>query len=182
MAVQETIMKYSRKDLLQLPNHHLSFSEDIDFDEETYQQFPRIRKLRDVHAEGDGEYAVDEQRLYLNLHVTGVMTCPCDITFEDVDIPFDSQADEIISFDVKDRDDIEILKPNGDVIELLPIIFRQILLEVPIKVKKEGEIIYPKGDGWEVVSENDYQTNKENEIDPRLAALKDYIPQDEEEV
>ena len=45
MAVQEKSMKYSRKDLLQLANHHLNFDEEIEFDDETYKQFPRIRKL-----------------------------------------------------------------------------------------------------------------------------------------
>ena len=172
-------MKYSRKDLLQLPQNHLELSEDIEFDEETYKQFPRIRKLRDVHADVSGDYAVDEQRLYLQIHVTGIMTCPCDITFEDVDIPFDSSADEIVSFSKDDQDNIEILRPDGEVIELMSIIFRQILLEVPIKVRKEGPIEYPKGDGWQVMSEAEYQKEKENQIDPRLAALKDYIPQDE---
>lgn len=179
MAVQEKSMKYSRKDLLQLANHHLSFDEKIEFDDETYRQFPRIRKLRDVRAVGDGEYDADSQRLYLNLHVTGIMTCPCDITFEDVDIPFDSEADEIISFNKADEDNIEIIKAEGEYIEMLTIIFRQILLEVPIKVKKEGIIEYPHGDGWEVITEEEYQKQKENRIDPRLAVLKDYVPQDE---
>ncbi len=172
-------MKYSRKDLLQLANYHLSFDENIEFEDEIYKQFPRIRKLRNVRAIGNGEYDVQAQRLYLYLHVTGIMTCPCDITFEDVDIPFDSEADEIISFNKEDEENIEILKPDGEYIEMLPIIFRQILLEVPIKVKKPGLIEYPKGDGWEVITEEEYQQQKENRIDPRLAALKDYVPQDE---
>lgn len=172
-------MKYSRKDLLQLPDRHLEFAEDIEFSEETYKQFPRIRKLRDIHAEGTGEYAADEQRLYLQIHVTGTMTCPCDITNEDVDIPIDSTADEIISFSKSDQDNIEVLKPDGEMIEILPIVFRQILLEVPIKVRKPGLIDYPEGEGWKVISEDEYQKEKEGRIDPRLAALKDYIPQDE---
>ncbi len=172
-------MKYTRKELLQLPNHHLELSEDIEFTEETYKQFPRIRKLRDVHADVRGEYAADEQRLYLQIHVTGIMTCPCDITFEDVDIPFDSTAAETVGFSKEDQENIEILKPDGEVVELLPIIFRQILVEVPIKVRKEGLIEYPRGEGWSVMTEEQYRKEREGQIDPRLAALKDYIPQDE---
>ena len=42
-------MRYSRKDLLQLPDHHLEFDERIEFDEDTYKKFPRIRKLRNVN-------------------------------------------------------------------------------------------------------------------------------------
>ena len=178
MAVQGK-MRYSRIDLLQLPNHRLEFDEDIEFDPETYKQFPRIRKLSNVRASGQGEYNTDEQRLYLKLRVSGVMTCPCDITLEDVEVPFDSEADEIISYAREDADSIEILKPENGYVELLPLIFRQILIEVPIKVRKPGAIEYPKGDGWEVISEETYLREKANRTDPRLAALKDYKPQDE---
>ena len=172
-------MKYSRKDLLQLPDQHLSFDEEIEFDPETYKQFPRIRKLENVRARGEGDYDQQQQRLYINIHVTGVMTCPCDITFEDVEIPFDSESDEIISFAKEDQDNIEILSAENGYIEMLSIIFRQILAEIPIKVRKPGKIDYPKGEGWEVIDEATYQRQKENSIDPRLAALKNYKPQDE---
>ena len=172
-------MRYSRKDLLQLPDQHLSFNEKIEFDPETYKQFPRIRKLEKVVASGEGDYDQQQQRLYINIHVTGVMTCPCDITFEDVEIPFDSESDEIISFAKEDQDNIEILSAENGYIEMLSIIFRQILAEIPIKVRKPGKIEYTKGEGWEVIDEATYQRQKENSIDPRLAALKNYKPQDE---
>ena len=47
-----------------------------------------------------------------------------------------------------------------------------ILMEVPLKVVKEGLIEYPKGNGWEVVRESDQV--EERPIDPRLAKLKDF--------
>ena len=172
-------MNYSRKDLLQLPDYHLQFDEEIRFGEDTYESFPRIRKLRDVRAQGEGEYQVEQQHLNLHLHVTGIMTCPCDVTLEDVEIPFDSEADEVISFDKGDKDNMEILMSDGDHIDLLPIIFRQILVEVPIKVRKPNLQDLPKGEGWEVISEADYNHERENRIDPRMAALRDYKPQDE---
>ena len=172
-------MDYSRKELLQLPNHHLSFDEFITFDEETLKQFPRIRRLSEVRATGEGDYDAESQHLYLTLRVQGVMVCPCDITFEDVEIPFDSEAEETISFNRSEFDDVEIIPAEKDHVELLPIIFRQILLEVPIKVRKPGLIDYPKGDGWAVMDEATYEAEKANRIDPRLAALKNYKPQDE---
>ncbi len=172
-------MKYSRRDLIQLPDYHLSFDELIEFSDDAFADFPRIKKLSDIRAIGEGDYNPEEQRLYLNLHVEGVMTCPSDITFKDVDIPFDSDADEIISFNKADSEDMEILKPEGGYIDMLSIILRQIIVEVPLKVKEEGEIEYPKGDGWQVMDEATYQAEKANRIDPRLAALKDYKPQDE---
>lgn len=52
-------------------------------------------------------------------------------------------------------------------------------MDIPLKVVKPGVIDYPKGDGWEVISEETYQKEKKRNIDPRLSILKDYKPQDE---
>lgn len=46
-------------------------------------------------------------------------------------------------------------------------------MEVPHKVVKEG-VEYPKGKGWEVVTEDDFNASKKNAIDPRLAKLKEF--------
>ena len=34
---------------------------------------------------------------------------------------------------------------------------------------------YPSGDGWRIITEEEYQKSQEDRIDPRLAKLKDYI-------
>lgn len=170
-------MRYNRTDLLQLPDNHLLFDETITFEPDTYKKFPRIRKLRDIRTVGDGKYDPETQRLYLNLRVTGYVTVPCDITSEDVEIYIESEADEIFSF-VKEED-VEIIPSNGEYIEVLPLVFQMIMMEIPIKVVKEGKIEYPKGDGWKVMDEKTYEFEKQNRIDPRLAILKDYKPQDE---
>ena len=65
-----------------------------------------------------------------------------------------------------------------EVVELLPVIFQLILMEVPLKVVKEGIKEYPKGDGWEVVKEEDYTKSKKDDIDPRLAKLKEFKLED----
>ena len=51
-------------------------------------------------------------------------------------------------------------------------------MEVPLKVVKEGIKEYPKGDGWEVVKEEDYTKSKKDDIDPRLAKLKEFKLED----
>jgi uncharacterized protein len=172
-------MKYSQRDLLQLPGHHLHFDAPVAFSPELFRDTPRLTRLDDVRAEGDGEYDSQMQRLELHLHVTGRMTCPSDVTGKAVTFPFDSEADETISFNTQDAGDYEILSVEGSELDLVPVIFRQILLEIPIKIKEEGPIDYPKGDGWEVMDEATYEKQRASRIDPRLAALKDYKPQDE---
>ena len=171
-------MRYSRNDLLQLPDGHLVFDEDISFEDDISKKFPRIRKINQINVKGDGHYLAEQQHLNLHIELNGSIVVGCDITGDDVDLDISSEADEIFSFDRR-QEDIDIVKSNGEYIELLPTIFQMILMEIPIKVKKPGKIEYPKGDGWEVIDEETYQKQKENRIDPRLAILQDYKPQDE---
>ncbi len=171
-------MKFSRADLLQLKDYHLVLDEDIIFDDDIHKQFPRIRKINQMNVKVDGLFNPETQKLVVNLKLNGLVTVGCDITFEDVLVPIEVEADEIFTFD-KREEDINILKVDGEEIELLPTILQLILIEIPIKVVKSGKIDYPKGEGWEVISEETYQKQKEKRVDPRLAKLKEYIPQDE---
>ena len=75
--------------------------------------------------------------------------------------------------------DDDVHEAKGDVIELLPVIFQLILMEVPLKIVKEGAV-YPKGNGWEVMREETWQREKSSEIDPRLAKLKEFKVTDDE--
>ena len=40
----------------------------------------------------------------------------------------------------------------------------------------------PSGDGWEVLTEEEFGRRKEQKIDPRLAKILEYKAQDDEEV
>ena len=104
------------------------------------------------------------------------MIVPCSITLEDVEYDFHTKSLEVFSFDKTEDEDVHEVK--GDVVELLPVIFQLILMEVPLKVVKEGIKEYPKGDGWEVVKEEDYTKSKNDDIDPRLAKLKEFKLED----
>ncbi len=174
-------MRYSRTDLLQLKGGHLSLDEDLTFTDDISSQFPRIRRLSSINVKAEGDYKSEQQRLYVTFRISGTVIVGCDITGEDVEVPIDTEEEAVFSFNKKE-DDITIVPANGQYIELLPEIFRAILLDIPTKVVKPGKIDYPKGDGWEVVSEEVYEQQKKNEADPRLAKLKEYIPQDEQEV
>lgn len=171
-------MRYSRKDLLQLKDYHLVFDEDITFDSDISKSFPRIRKINEINVKGDGTYDPSTQQLFIHFILEGSVIVGCDVTSEDVIIPIDTEADETFSFDKNDHS-VDIIHSQGEFIELLPTIFQLIVMEIPIKVVKEGIIDYPKGDGWEVISEKTYQQEKVKHVDPRLSILKDYKPQDE---
>ena len=55
-----------------------------------------------------------------------------------------------------------------------------ILPEAPIKVVKNKKIEYSRGDGWSFVSEEDYESSRKDEIDPRLQKLREYKFEEED--
>ena len=48
------------------------------------------------------------------------------------------------------------------------------MLEVPLQVTNASADDYPHGDGWRVITEEEYQKSQEKRIDPRLAKLKEF--------
>ncbi|MEG0823534.1 MAG: YceD family protein [Erysipelotrichaceae bacterium] len=166
-------MKYSKCELIQSENSTIFFDELITFEPETFAKLNSLRGLHDVTVSGNVHYDSTSDLVYADLEVEGVMIVPCSITLEDVEYDFHTKSLEVFSFDKSNKDeDVHIAK--GDVVELLPVVFQLIILEIPLKVVKPGLNDYPKGNGWEVVKEEDYIKEKSDDIDPRLAKLKEF--------
>jgi uncharacterized protein len=127
-----------------------------------------LRRLEDVQGDISFYYdAADELRI--NYHITGNMVCPCAISLEDVFVPFDlSEDDKVVH---KENEDGFYLSEDMAIDRLVEYI---VWPEVPIKVVKKEKIEYSRGDGWSFVSEKDYESSREDEIDPRLQKLMEY--------
>ena len=169
-------MKWSRAQLLQAENCTIYFDETIDFGPEIFAKMNQIRGLQDVTVSGNVHYDTASERVFADLDIEGVMIVPCSITLEDVEYDFHTKSLEVFSFDKVDDEDVHEVK--GDVVELLPVVFQLILMEVPLKVVKKGLKQYPKGDGWEVVKEEDYKKSEKKDIDLCLAKLKEFKVED----
>ena len=127
-----------------------------------------LRRLEDVQGDISFYYdAADELRI--NYHITGNMVCPCAVSLEDVYVPFDlSEDDKVVH---KENEDGFYLSEDMAIDRLVEYI---VWPEVPIKVVKKEKIEYSRGDGWSFVSEEDYESSREDEIDPRLQKLMEY--------
>ena len=126
--------------------------------------------LRKVSAEGEFKIyydAMDELKADLNLK--GEMICPCAITLEDVKVPF--TFEETVGLSFEDDKDTYFIKDDLDLDEM---VMAYIVPLAPIKVVKNGKIEYPRGDGWQVMSEEAYEKPKADKIDPRWDKLKEY--------
>ena len=132
----------------------LDINEEIVIPEEYYTS--DIKKISPVKL--NGYLYLDElDNLSINLNVQCDLTLKSSITLNDVDFPININIDDL------EQDD-ENNKKITNSIDLLPIIWQNILVEIPIRVTD---------------SSNDENISdkyiKKEEIDERLSKLKDFL-------
>ncbi len=164
-------MKWTKAQLMH-GSQNVTFDENVEIDPSEFSGNSRINSAEDVHVEGSGVYDPESERFYVSLYVEGYMYCPDAISGEEIEIPFEAESEEVYSFSRTDEDGVR--EVNDDVIELMPAVVDAILLEVPLQMTVLAEDEYPEGDGWKVYSEADYQESRKDQIDPRLAKLKQF--------
>ena len=112
-----------------------------------------LLKLDDVKINGIiskdsiNEYTID-------VDVEGVMVLPCAITLEPVDYPFNVKINGNLEEMLEEIN--ENSKKIENSIDIFPIIWENILMEIPMKVVSEkAKDIKLEGDGWRLVTEED---------------------------
>ena len=131
-----------------------------------------LLKLDDVKINGE-LFKNSLGNIELNVVVDGVMVLPCAITLKPVDYPFSVE----ISGELEElTEEIGNFSTNfQNSIDILPIIWENILMEIPMRVVSEDvkESDYnQKGDGWSF-------TTYEEENKSPLSELMDYIDDSE---
>ena len=81
---------------------------------------------------------------------------------------------EVFSFEKPDPLE-DVHEAKKDVVDFTPVVFSNIMLEVPMRVVKDDANIKESGKGWKIL--DGQEDNDEEYIDPRLAKLKDYFKQ-----
>ncbi|MDE5631048.1 MAG: DUF177 domain-containing protein [Bacilli bacterium] len=123
----------------------ISVDNDITINKELYQNTD-VRDIKDLHIKGNISINISDE-IELDLDVSGVFILPCAITLEDVEYKFTTKIEEIWG---KFNDFYDNYKNNLDI---CPIIWENIVSEVPMRVVKEGiNSDNLNGDGWELVS------------------------------
>lgn len=124
-----------------------------------YLEKASILELKDVTFVGSISKVID----YYNIKglLKGIMILPDDVTLERVSIPFRVEIDTDFGENFEtDENNLIIFENNIDLISFL---WQNIVLEVPSKVRgKKGEEITLEGDGWRLMTEDEY--NKGNNL------------------
>ena len=142
-------------DLLRLKNN-LDKNIIIDL---TYS-FPRemldmtdLIELNNVHIVGDiHKDCLDN--IVLSVNVSGTMVLPCAVTLKPVNYPFSINIEGNIEELIEEID--KNSKKFENTIDILPIIWENILMEIPMKVVSENaKDIHMEGEGWKLLTDDD---------------------------
>ena len=133
------------------------------FDKE-YINNTDLLELNNVKIEGNiSKDSLDE--LVINLVVKGIMVLPCSITLEPVNQEFNIEISgnlqEIIQ-EIEEND-----KKIENSIDILPIIWENILMEIPMRVvsdEAKNSDMKMEGEGWKFVTEEEEKTSPLSEL------------------
>ena len=122
----------------------ININENVVIGEDLYSKMG-VRSMSEVLVSGN-VFINYEENIELDLNVSGTFIMPCAITLEDVEVPFQTKIEEEISGNNLNNDFF---------LDLLDILWENIVLEIPLKVVKEGvELKNLEGQGWKVINED----------------------------
>lgn len=118
-------------------------NEELIIPEDYYKNLGVI-KISPVKITGEISFNYDDE-IELKGHIKGIFTMPCAISLEEVEETFNTDLEIILD---------EIGRKNQITLDLLDIIWENIVLEVPMRIIKEGiKTDNIKGEGWELEGE-----------------------------
>ncbi len=105
--------------------------------------------------------------IILSLTISGIMKLPCAITLEEVSHPFEIELNGNLNDLIEENE--QQIKKNENTIDIFPIIWENILVEIPMKVLSEKSKNYKaEGKGWKLITD----LENKSKINPELEKLK----------
>ena len=153
MIIDLTPINYNQK-------KEIIIDEDIYFSKEDLKE-TEIIDLQTVKATGK-IYKDSLEEIILELQITGTMILPCSRTLKPTEHKFKADIEENI------EENEEKTKKIKKTIDILPIIWENILMEIPIRIiNPEAEEIEIKGEGWELITSDNIGQNAEAKLEEK---------------
>lgn len=111
-----------------------------------------IAELKNVNLDGN-MFINEEDKLSLSGKLSGVMVLKDDVTLTPVEYQFGVELEEI-------------LEKSQNILDITEILWQNILMEIPSKVRSTDEDINLEGDGWRVISEEEFKRIRNNSNNP----------------
>ena len=148
-------MNINMLELITKRKDEIIINEDVIVNDELLKE-TTIKKIDNVIFDGKIERIMEDEYC-LNGTLSGIMVLPDDITLEDVEYKFLSEIDE--NFTDNDEKSENILKIMQNTIDILPILWQNIIVEIPLKVTTHEDVDL-KGDGWRLISEEEFEKER----------------------
>ena len=132
-----------------------------------YYENTGVLELKDIKVEGKiyrgaAEDDFDDFQDYVDCKIEGTMIIEDSISLEPIEYPFSAEYDDILE---------ENCKKNENTLDIFQFLWENIVLEVPLQFTKVEDLSKFHGDGWKLISEDDYKTSGNN---PFSDLLKDF--------
>lgn len=146
-----------------------TIEEDVILNEEKFHLLPPLLEVKKLHARARVHRYQDF--IDVDLLIKADVVLQCSYTLKPFD--FKLQDEDEIHFASYDDggDDIQIYK--GNLIDLDPYIYNLLSAAVPTSPKAPGAKLPSSGKNFRVISEEEYNKEKEEGTDPRFDKLKD---------
>ena len=123
---------------------------DIDYSF-TDEQLQDTGILKLDHVKIIGDITNHFSQLHLNVMIKGVMILPCSISLKPTEYPFTIKIDD----DIIEKE-LENTKNGRNSIDIFPIIWENIVMEIPLRVVNEDlSDVKKEGKGWKFITDEE---------------------------
>jgi len=145
---------------------YITIDETYSFSKEELEN-SSILELNECEINGEiTKNSIDEY--IINIMVKGTMILPCSVSLKPVKHDFQVQIEGNIAQIMEEFN--ENFENNQKTLDILPIIWENILMEIPIRIVSDDiSDVKTAGEGWELI------TDEKEMVNPNLAKLKDLL-------
>ena len=183
------MLNWDVQDVRRYKDKPFEFEEKLDLTKELKTRSKDVLDATPVEVKG--QLFNDHGLVISDVKVKTTLKVPSTRSLLPVELPLNLRINEaynVDSVEAEELEDYNVVIPideENPTINIYESVIDNILLSIPSKVltkKEEEDNIMPSGKNWEVISEEDFNKQKEEEhVNPEFAKLKDLFKNNDEE-